>query len=396
MFVKVENIAKLVTEKQITDIFECCGEILELRFDVRNPAATQTCYIKFANPSDCETALVLSGVELGDTKLSVTPASEQEAQVGNLEKNSTPGDEYAKALSLVQNMMQGPGGTTGPVDDPAKRTIYVGNLSQACTPQHLIKEFGVFGEVAYIKFSQGKKEFRYAFIEFGTEESATKAFSLHGKTIAGSTIKVGKAHNPIFKDSMSHQENPLFLARKHAERVKERLDDKTSPPLDDKENTKNRRRRGSHKTSNRDRDRDRNRSRRKHNGRRRRRSPSHSNEAERGENNSVLRGSSRRGRSRSYEKSINKNDDHSISNNNSEKKEEEGSGENKRMFFDGFQWHWGNDEKGTMVDVQEQVTSVIRSDVDVRREPVDLEKQMQNAAAEALKKLQQKKQFLHH
>jgi len=49
-----------------------------------------------------------------------------------------------------------------------------------------------------------------------------------------------------------------------------------------------------------------------------------------------------------------------------------------------------------MVDVQEQVTSVIRSDVDVRREPVDLEKQMQNAAAEALKKLQQKKQFLHH
>lgn len=88
--------------------------------------------------------------------MAVTPASEEEAKVGNVGENTTPGDEYEKALSLVQNMMQGPGGTQGPVDDPAKRTIYVGNLSQACTPQHLIKEFGVFGEVAYIKFSQGK------------------------------------------------------------------------------------------------------------------------------------------------------------------------------------------------------------------------------------------------
>ena len=54
---------------------------------------------------------------------------------------------------------------------------------------------------------------------------------------------------------MSHQENPLFLARKHAERVKERLDDK-APVLDDKENRRNRRRRGSQRPSNRYRDRE--------------------------------------------------------------------------------------------------------------------------------------------
>merc|ERR1712117_365329 len=102
-------------------------------------------------------------------------------------------------------MMQGPNGDKGVVDDEVKRTVYVGNLSRLCTPQDLRNEFSSIGDVVYIKFSQGNQrtsnnDFRYAFIEFATEQQAKAAFGLHGKVVAGSTIKIGTAHNPIFKD----------------------------------------------------------------------------------------------------------------------------------------------------------------------------------------------------
>merc|ERR1719499_158964 len=103
-------------------------------------------------------------------------------------------------------MMQGPKGSKGVVDDEVKRTVYVGNLSRMCTPADLREEFKQIGEVVYIKFSQGNRgaygnnDFRYAFIEFATEQQARMAFTLHGRVVAGSTIKIGTAHNPIFKD----------------------------------------------------------------------------------------------------------------------------------------------------------------------------------------------------
>jgi hypothetical protein len=55
-------------------------------------------------------------------------------------------------------------------------------------------------------------EFRHAFIEFGSKESVRKAFALHGKTNIPPTVKVGKAHNPIFKDSERRpQEKKPFI-----------------------------------------------------------------------------------------------------------------------------------------------------------------------------------------
>jgi len=60
------------------------------------------------------------------------------------------------------------------------------------------------------------------------------------------------------------------------------------------------------------------------------------------------------------------------------------------MFWDGYQWHF-NDTKNE--DIEEHVTSIIRSDIDAREPEVDTQQKMQNAAQEALKALQVAKGF---
>ena len=82
------------------------------------------------------------------------------------------------------------------------------------------------------------------------------------------------------------------------------------------------------------------------------------------------------------------------------------------MFWDGYQWHF-NDTKTDVTtflflwfnpnhlftfivfedNLEEHVTSIIRSDVDAREPEVDTQQKMQNAAQEALKQLQMAKTF---
>merc|ERR1719499_243082 len=125
--------------------------------------------------------------------------------------------EYERACQLMQSMMEGPSGAQEARNDEVKRTVYAGNLSKHCTPQHLRDEFGQIGEVVYIKFSgnhSGNADFRYAFIEFATEQQARMAFTFHGKVIAGQAIKIGTAHNPVFKDDQA--DNSLSNAKRIA------------------------------------------------------------------------------------------------------------------------------------------------------------------------------------
>eukprot|EP00494_Astrolonche_serrata_P027037 UN27300 len=89
----------------------------------------------------------------------------------------------------MKAMMQGPKQCMLP--DEVKRTIYVGNLSRSCTSSTLRELFSQVGEVLYVKFS-GTAQFRYAFIEFATEEAARAAFALHQTELGGNPLKLDR------------------------------------------------------------------------------------------------------------------------------------------------------------------------------------------------------------
>merc|ERR1719499_828241 len=240
--------------------------------------------------------------------------------------------EYERACQLMQSMMEGPSGAQEARNDEVKRTVYVGNLSKHCTPQHLRDEFSQIGEVVYIKFS-GNADFRYAFVEFATEEQARMAFSFHGKVLAGQAIKIGTAHNPVFKDDAQNVDSSMSRAFDAARQAERRHG----------EGHRRRRRRSRTRSRSRSRGRKRSRSRDRRRRRRRRRRSDDSDEEE----------------------------------------------EKPKMFWDGYQWHF-NDTN--VEDVEEHVTSIIRSDADGHPE-IDTQKKMENAAAEALKNLKMARAF---
>jgi len=325
-FIKVSNVSHLVTEENLRELFQCCGEMKNMK--IRNEDGKRVACIEFAEAHHAETAHMLHGTELGDQKLHVANlgAEDGKALLEDDSKASRSLTEYEKACALMESMMKGPSGAQEARNDEVKRTVYVGNLSKHCTPQHLRDEFSQIGEVVYIKFS-GNADFRYAFVEFATEQQARMAFTYHGKVLAGQAIKIGTAHNPVFKDDVHDVDSSMHDA-KHALRRVER-----------KHNLHGGRRR-------------RRRSRSRSKGRRRRR---------------------RRRRDRSRDRSEDDEDE-----------------EQPKMFWDGYQWHF-NDTK--VEDIEEHVTSIIRSDVDAREPEVDTQKKMENAAAEALKNLKMTRAF---
>ena len=167
------------------------------------------------------------------------------------------------------------------------------------------------------------------FLAYSIIVSSTPFFFSFFKVIAGQPIKIGAANNPIFKDDVNNIDNPLYVATKAAKRMEAKV-----KPAEKKA-----------KRRSRSRSRDRGRRRRSRRRRRRRRSPSRS-----------------------------------------ESDEED----KPEMFWDGYQWHF-NDTKTE--DIEQHVTSIIRSNEDAPEAETDTNKKMQTAAQEALKKLQMVKGF---
>jgi len=353
VFVKVSNVSSLVTEDNLRELFQCCGGLKNMNIGIEE--GKRIGCIEFEESHHADTALMLNGTELGDTALLVKTISAELAQpLLNKPVNKKQDDnltEYERACKVMEEMMKGPNDNNDTRANEVKRTVYVGNLSKNVTPAMLREEFESIGEVVYIKFSArwqltkfvpedfgGNADFRYAFIEFATEEQARMAFSLHGKVLEGQAIKVGIAHNPIFKDDHLNaaKDNPMYSAKEAAKKLDGRYGDGGD--------ASNRDRRSRRRSRSGDRSR----------GRRRRRRRS------------------KRKRSRSRSRSAEKDDSQ------------------PKMFWDGYQWHF-NDTKNE--DIEEHVTSIIRSDIDAREPEVDTQQKMQNAAQEALKALQVAKGF---
>lgn len=226
---------------------------------IRHENGQQIACIQFAEALHVETALLLSGTELGNCKLQVEKLTHDQAITlladnVKLKKQMT---EYEVACQKMHDMMKASDNAPAR-NDEVKRTVYIGNLSSMCTPQLLRTEFSQVGEVVYVKFA-GNNDFRYAFIEFANEQQARMAFTLHGKVIAGQAVKVGTAHNPICKDDINDIDNPLYAAKKAAKRLEEKLSGGSrhrSRSRDRRDRSRRRRRR--RRRSSRSRSRDRN------------------------------------------------------------------------------------------------------------------------------------------
>jgi len=329
-FVKVTQISRLVTEDNLRELFQCCGEIQELK--VIHTTTEQECVVEFRDGHNAETAVMISGTELGDSQLIVKHIDEREALkfLRTSNRNATSRTEYEAAYEKMKEMMQGPSNQAGVLPDEVKRTIYVGNLNRHCTGEQLRNLFSTVGEVLFVKFS-GTAQFRYAFIEFATEEAARSSFMLHGTEIGGQAIKIGQAHNPIFKDDINTQDcqSSIREARRAAQ------------DLNDKFTTKGSERGRERDYRERDRDRRSPRRRRRRSDRRRR----------------------RRSRSESPK---------------------------QEMFWDGFQWHTNKEHK--VDDIESHVTSIIQDKTESKLiNKVDPAAQMESEAMKALKALQQVK-----
>jgi len=351
-YVKVSNISRSVKEENLSELFKCCGEVANLK--CVNHQDQMVCIVEFADNEPAEVAISLHGIELGDTNLSVQGISDVEAK--NILATSVSTDpaqsDYDKAVNKLKELMEDRTGSGMSLNNKSKRTVYVGNLAEEVTSHHLTKIFSSVGMVTDLKFG-GTPKYRYAFVEFATEESAKAAFGLHRTQLAGQTIKVGVSNTSIQRGD-GHVHN-FAASIKRATEAAKKAADKISNPDGYRD--------------------DRNRSRRDRSGRRRSRDRrSRDRGRRRGDRD---RGRRRRRRSRSRDRRGGREE---------EADDDADDNEDGDRFFDGYFWHSKKDHK--VDDVQAHVLGIIdtapkkklySNDAEVAKE-----QQIQDEAARAL------------
>merc|ERR1711976_225106 len=252
-YLKIAGVSNLVTKDNLRELFQCCGKIENLILIRNNEKYIYL--IEFKNESEAETAQMISNTELGDSKLIVERITNDEGKklLSKISiRKRIPKNEYEEALNKMKEMMQGPIKNEGTVADEVQRTIYIGNLHNAVKGEQLRALFETVGDTLYVKFS-GTSQFRYAFVEYATKEAAKAAFALHGTFLGGQSIKVGQAHNPIFKDDAStNSDANLRAAKKQIEKLTLKKQDRISLPRIEKRHShdRNQRRRKRNKSKN--------------------------------------------------------------------------------------------------------------------------------------------------
>ena len=75
--------------------------------------------------------------------------------------------------------------------------IYVGSLPYSSSKEDLEEHFGTYGDVKEVNLIMDRETGRskgFAFIEFGTEEAATKSLECDGNEFMGRNIRVSIAN----------------------------------------------------------------------------------------------------------------------------------------------------------------------------------------------------------
>ena len=113
--------------------------------------------------------------------------------------------EGAAALMGAQSVTStGVPQNTNPLLAPSK-TIHVGNLNAAVTPDVLRQIFSCIGSVVDVRVAG---DGRYGFVDFADADAATASVAMHGTLVCGTSIRVEKAMQPrLF--AQSNQPTPL-------------------------------------------------------------------------------------------------------------------------------------------------------------------------------------------
>eukprot|EP00826_Nyctotherus_ovalis_P032096 TRINITY_DN2591_c0_g1_i3.p1 TRINITY_DN2591_c0_g1~~TRINITY_DN2591_c0_g1_i3.p1 ORF type:complete len:378 (+),score=140.12 TRINITY_DN2591_c0_g1_i3:312-1445(+) len=153
------------TKEQIKEYFSEYGEVVSINMLQRNGKYSGRSFVVFKNTEDADKALVANGKEFQGRPLVVRKA------------NDFPAPKESKPAPASPNR------------------VFVVNIPFDATEDR-VKEFfakcGKIQEVKMVTRSNGKSR-GFAFVEFGSEESAKKALELSGKELDGREIKVSPA-----------------------------------------------------------------------------------------------------------------------------------------------------------------------------------------------------------
>jgi len=206
-FVEITNISSLLDESTLRELFECCGEIVQI--DMRHDAtAGRICIIQFKSAQESEAAGLLSGTRLGDKSIQVKlkDFADVKDKIAAEEPDATAIDAVEAARRKVEEWANAP---AKPVDksklseydkrreNQINRTIYVGNLCPQLKEEHIRSFFGTQGKIKFIKMSGPGMDNNYCFVEFHEEVSAERSHALTGTVLGDRAIRVGRVKTPI-------------------------------------------------------------------------------------------------------------------------------------------------------------------------------------------------------
>jgi len=225
-FVEITNISSLLDESTLRELFECCGEIVQI--DMRlDDTEGRICIIQFKSTQESEAAGLLSGTRLGDKAIQVKLKSfaDVKDKIAGEEPDNDAVDLVEAARRKVEEWANAP---AVPVDksklseydkmreSQINRTIYVGNLCPQLKEEHIRSFFGTQGKIKFIKMSGPGMDNNYCFVEFHQEVSAERSHSLTGTILGDRAIRVGRVKTPIQGStgaSTSILSNPMKLSQ---------------------------------------------------------------------------------------------------------------------------------------------------------------------------------------
>eukprot|EP00658_Telonema_sp_P-2_P065312 TRINITY_DN54580_c0_g1_i1.p1 TRINITY_DN54580_c0_g1~~TRINITY_DN54580_c0_g1_i1.p1 ORF type:complete len:400 (+),score=86.58 TRINITY_DN54580_c0_g1_i1:169-1368(+) len=326
----VTNVDLNITEMQLRELFGTMGPIVTATPLGQVAGAGVLSYmLTFLNAPDAEKAVLLNGTQLGSRQMQVAlvPGGEtsdgaapapaaaaapaqpavpaaapspvpgappmMQQPVQNLAAAATAGAAAAAAAApinsgggskfevlpngmkvLIPDSIKLPDGMNrDPRSEEIARTIYVGNLTMAITPEQVMQFFKVCGPVRYCRMAGTDTpgaESRHAFVEFYDKAPAGAALVLNNQVIGERMIKVGMAQNAIIKPQKTAQEQrKLDEAMRKVKAAQARMSKKFQSPS---RKSSSRRSRSRDRDKRRSRDRDKRRRRSRSSDRRRDRS----------------------------------------------------------------------------------------------------------------------------
>eukprot|EP01080_Neovahlkampfia_damariscottae_P001320 gene1320-11403_t len=184
----VSNLSPNLTEEQLQEFFEYCGEIKEMKMEL-DPVTYHIKYlIQFAEISQAKVASLLKGTELLGLPLQTCIATTQ------LEPNTLENlPNNAKQLIHLTDKL------SEEHKKDISRTIFVYNLPKDVTTIQLVDLFCKAGPMCYIRVTPDDQSSRHAFIEFLDEISAKKAILFSGLRLGNQNIFVYPSKHAINK-----------------------------------------------------------------------------------------------------------------------------------------------------------------------------------------------------